>query len=177
MNGPIPQSGLVPKAARILFPSATLLLPALLPALLLALLLVTVGLFRGSAAKPLPVTNRTAGANLPADVDRVFRRACKDCHSNETEWPWYANLPPLSLAIKADVTRGRSLFNMSEWTTYSNGRKRGFLAAIQVDVARKNMPPQTYRWMHSDSQLTPHDEMVLRTWAKQESLRLRGRNL
>jgi len=51
---------------------------------------------------------------MPVAVARVFERACKDCHSNRTEWPWYAKLPPLSLAIAADVNRGKKFFNMSE---------------------------------------------------------------
>ncbi len=113
---------------------------------------------------------------MPAPVARVFERACKDCHSNRTAWPWYAKIPPLSLAIAADVNRGRTFFNLSEWSAYSLGRRRGFLVAIETDLKRDKMPPRTYRWMHRESSLTEQDRALLVNWAKEEGLLLRSKS-
>ena len=113
-------------------------------------------------------------AGMPVAVARVFERACKDGHSNRTEWPWYAKLPPLSLAIAADVNRGKKFFNMSEWEQSSPGRKRGFLSAIEVNVLRGSMPPRPYRWLHPQSTLTSHDRAMLANWTKEEGSRLRS---
>ena len=50
----------------------------------------------------------------------LFQRACKDCHSNQTEWPWYSSVAPISWLVQSDVEEGRSHFNVSEWGRNEN---------------------------------------------------------
>ena len=81
-------------------------------------------------------------------------RACFDCHSNETKWPWYANVAPMSWIMQRHVDIGRTVLNFSDWTrTYELANESG------RTVIRRDMPPPTYRFVHGDAELT-HNEKV-----------------
>ncbi|MGH7767721.1 MAG: heme-binding domain-containing protein [Candidatus Binatia bacterium] len=54
----------------------------------------------------------------PPEINAIFRRACYDCHSNETQWPWYGYVAPISWWIARDVELGRRGLNFSEWDSY-----------------------------------------------------------
>jgi hypothetical protein len=86
----------------------------------------------------------------------LARRACFDCHSNETEWPWYATFAPVSWMITAEVDEGRSALNFSEfdrdWPTASK-------AAPTVEDG--SMPPSDYRWLHDEARLTDEERADL----------------
>ena len=66
-------------------------------------------------ARQSPVQNSFPITNAPPDVQAMFRAACYDCHSDETRWPWYSHIAPVSLLVAGDVKRGRSHLNLSEW--------------------------------------------------------------
>ena len=76
-------------------------------------------------------------------------RACYDCHSNESVWPWYSNVAPFSWLIQRDVDGGRRRLNFSDWT--SNTRRADRLARA---LAEGQMPPFYYVWMHQSAQLS-----------------------
>ncbi len=84
----------------------------------------------------------------------LAKRACFDCHSNETRWPWYSHIAPMSWVLERDVVAGRSVMNFSEWT-------RSYDLAPQAgsEVLRREMPPRSYRMLHGEAHLT-HDEKV-----------------
>jgi hypothetical protein len=84
----------------------------------------------------------------------LAKRACFDCHSNETRWPWYAHVAPFSWVMQRHVDIGRSVMNFSEWT-------RPYELAEQAgsEVIRTEMPPRGYRMLHEHAQLT-HAEKV-----------------
>ena len=75
-------------------------------------------------------------------------RACFDCHSNETGWPWYSNVAPLSWLLQRDVEEGRETLNFSEW----NRPREGEEAA--ETVREGSMPPGPYLLTHPDGRLT-----------------------
>ncbi len=79
----------------------------------------------------------------------TFFRVCKNCHSNETLWPRYGNIAPLSWVVQSDVDEGRSEFNVSEWQRPKN---KGNKAA--KEVRENDMPPWYYRPLHPESRLT-----------------------
>ena len=76
-------------------------------------------------------------------------RACFDCHSNETSWPWYSNVAPVSWLAVRDVEEGRAVLNFSEWGT--QGRHADEAAEV---VLEGEMPPVYYTWMHSSARLS-----------------------
>jgi uncharacterized membrane protein len=112
------------------------------------------------------------GANIPADIDAIVTHACQDCHSNKTEWPWYAEVPPMSILIEKDVDQGRAFMNLSNWQAYSKGQKLGYLMAMSNAATTGEMPPRRYTMIHGDARLTPEQRQRLADWAKQESAQL-----
>ena len=109
-----------------------------------------------SGAKGSASTDKSllAGARVPTPVRSVFQRACQDCHSENTVWPWYSRVPPLSWRIHDDVKRGRAFMNLSKWNEYTEGERRGFLLAIVTATQTHIMPPPKYVWMHSNAKVS-----------------------
>ncbi|MCS6828235.1 MAG: heme-binding domain-containing protein [Caldilinea sp.] len=79
----------------------------------------------------------------------LFFRACGDCHSNETAWPWYSNIAPVSWLIQRDVDEGRVAFNVSEW-----GRAKNESDDAVEAVQNGSMPPPIYLLMHPSARLS-----------------------
>jgi len=86
----------------------------------------------------------------------LFFRACADCHSNETVWPWYSNVAPVSWLSANDVEEGRAVFNVSEWGI---GENKGDEAAETVQ--NKEMPPWFYLPPHPQANLTTAERQQL----------------
>ncbi len=86
----------------------------------------------------------------------TFFRACGDCHSNETTWPWYSRVAPVSWLIASDVSEGRQHLNVSEW----NRRQRGADEAGEA-VLEGEMPLQTYLLMHPNARLSAEERQAL----------------
>lgn len=82
----------------------------------------------------------------------LFDDACADCHSNETDWPWYSNVAPVSWLVQRDVDEGRSAFNISE----AGGLEEAGEAAETVENG--SMPPWFYEILHSDSRLSNQEQ-------------------
>jgi hypothetical protein len=76
----------------------------------------------------------------PGEVHALLQRACYDCHSNETRWPWYSQVAPMSFLIARDVTEGRRELNFSTWSQYNERRKTRKLKEIAKQVEKGKMP-------------------------------------
>ena len=86
---------------------------------------------------------------------QLFMQTCGDCHSNETVWPWYSNIAPVSWLIQRDVDEGRKEFNVSEW----NRRQEGDEA---FDVFQEGeMPLKPYLLLHPEARLSGQDSDTL----------------
>lgn len=79
----------------------------------------------------------------------LARRACFDCHSNETRWPWYSHVAPVSWLVQHDVDEGREELNFSEWD-----RRYEEAGEAAETVLNHTMPPPAYVRMHSEANLT-----------------------
>jgi hypothetical protein len=84
-----------------------------------------------------------AGSNVPAPVRAIPQRACQDCHSENTIWPWYSHIPPISWQIHSDVAKGRAFMDLSKWNDYTEGERRGFKVAIGAATQVILCHPQT----------------------------------
>jgi len=100
----------------------------------------------------------------PPEVVAVLRRACFDCHSNETRWPWYASVAPISWSVTGDVAAARSRLNFSNWEGLRDGFKRRHAGKVVEEVQEGDMPMPAYLWMHSDARLSEQDIAVLVAW-------------
>ena len=103
----------------------------------------------------------------PPEVQALLRRACFDCHSNETQWPWYAQIAPVSLLIARDVKNGRKEVNFSLWEKYDGKRKTRKLKEIAKEVGEGDMPLFYYLPLHPDAKLSAAERELLVKWAKQ----------
>ena len=83
-------------------------------------------------------------------------RACFDCHSNQTVWPWYANVAPVSWLLQNDVDEGRGHVNFSEWDRLQRG-----LRGVRNDVMRGEMPPWYYLPLHPQAKLSSAEKETL----------------
>jgi cytochrome c551/c552 len=106
-------------------------------------------------------------AAAPAEVQALLRRACFDCHSNETIWPWYARIAPVSLVIAQDVKKGRKEVNFSAWEKYDERRKARKLKEIAKQVEKGGMPLFYYLPLHPAAKLSPIERDQIVKWAKQ----------
>lgn len=106
-------------------------------------------------------------AVAPAEVQALLRRACFDCHSNETVWPWYSQIAPASLLIAQDVKKGRKEVNFSTWEKYDEKRKARKLKEIAKEVEKGDMPLFYYLPLHPDAKLSPAERDLIVKWAKQ----------
>jgi cytochrome c551/c552 len=87
----------------------------------------------------------------------LVERACFDCHSNETVWPWYSNIAPVSWLVSGDVTEGRSRMNFSDW---GRGRQPS-VSEMVGEIEEGGMPPFQYLLMHPDAKLSAAEKQAL----------------
>lgn len=109
----------------------------------------------------------TSDLQAPAEVKTVLRQSCYDCHSNQTNWPWYSYVNPAGWLVGHDVHEGREHLNFSEWESY-DGRKRYKMKEEILEVIESGeMPMPIYLVLHSDAELTREDMLTLKTWLTQ----------
>jgi hypothetical protein len=112
-------------------------------------------------------SNPPVTSEVPAspEVRAILRRACYDCHSNETVWPWYSKVAPVSWLVARDVREGRAELNFSTWDQYGTRQQAKKLRESFEEVAEGKMPPWFYMPVHRDAVLSPQDRSALRGWA------------
>ena len=118
---------------------------------------------------PVDTINPPVIGDVPTSpaVKAVLRRACYDCHSNETEWPWYARVAPVSWLIARDVRKGRAELNFSTWDQYSTRQRVKKLKETWEQVTTGEMPPWLYLPAHREARLSAEDRALLTQWARQ----------
>ena len=93
---------------------------------------------------------------------RVLVRACGNCHSNHTDWPWYSHVAPVSWWIAWDVRKGRKRLDWSQWETYSPSQRRDKLESICGLISTGRMPPRLYSSMHPKAKLSETEKQASR---------------
>ena len=114
---------------------------------------------------------------MPDNVQQIMQRSCFDCHSNETVWPWYSYVAPVSWLVKHDVEEGREHLNFSEWDKLNQKRKMKRLEEIVEEVEEGKMPMPIYLIMHGDAEVSAAELAVLREWTQQELGNLGGADM
>ena len=117
----------------------------------------------------------TTDLRVSAEAAPVLKRACMDCHSNQTVWPWYSYVAPMSWLVERDVRRGRDHVNFSEWDQYNFKQREKLLADIASAVKNREMPLLQYTLIHRDAKLSDADIEVLYAWARVERRRVKAR--
>jgi len=129
-------------------------------------LLIAFGVLLASQLVPVnrdnPEDRRGPGA--PPEVEAILKRACYDCHSNETVWPWYSRVAPVSWMVAYDVHEAREHLNFSDFQDLSEGTQVKVWAAVMKEIDEGRMPLWYYRPFHAAARLTEADIAVLRAW-------------
>jgi len=117
---------------------------------------------------PVPRENppTTAGFDTPAKVKEILQRSCYDCHSNETRWPWYSRIAPISWIVAWDVSEAREEMNFSEWGRIEPHKQVELMEEIWEEVEEGEMPLWFYLPVHPEARLSPGDREILRAWSK-----------
>jgi len=102
-----------------------------------------------------PADNREPEWDQPRTRE-LFFRVCKNCHSNQTDWPWYSSVAPVSWLVQHDVEEGRSHFNVSEW-----GRKKNHGDEAAHELRSGEMPPWFYLPAHPEARLSDAERAEL----------------
>ena len=95
----------------------------------------------------------------------ILRASCYDCHSNETIWPWYSKVAPISWLISNDTIEGRQRLNFSTWNKYLPEQQSDLVASSMKRIIRGRMPPWFYTIKHTDGKISPEKQAVLEAWA------------
>jgi hypothetical protein len=103
----------------------------------------------------------------------ILERSCQNCHSQNTEWPLYSYVAPVSWLIESDVHRARSHMNLSRWSQYSLEEKQERLAELAAAVRSRQMPPPRYTLMHRNARLSQPEQERIYQWARGERRRLK----
>lgn len=106
-----------------------------------------------------------ASVSVPADVAAILKRSCSDCHTNETDYPWYSQITPVNWWLKNHIDEGRGEMNFSTWGTYTPKRKAKKLEEVCEQVELGAMPLPSYLWGHRDAALSAEDSKLLCAWA------------
>jgi hypothetical protein len=104
--------------------------------------------------------------SAPHEVQSILRRACYDCHSNETRWPWYSRVAPASWFVAHHVEDARGDLNFSEWPEYDFELQEHAMEDIEEQISERKMPLRSYLILHPDARLTDAERKVLLDWAK-----------
>ncbi len=106
-----------------------------------------------------------AEAEPSAEVKQILRSACYDCHSANTEYPWYNNVAPVSYWLADHIKDGKKHLNFSDWENYTVEKKDHKLEEVVEEVKKGEMPLKEYTWTHGDARLTQDQIIALVTWA------------
>ena len=103
---------------------------------------------------------------VPANVDAILVHACKDCHSNNTRYPWYNNVQPVAWFLANHVKDGTGSFNLNEFKTYPIWRQYDKISEVKKQIDKGDMPLSSYTWIHKDAILTDAQKTIIENWSE-----------
>ncbi len=107
----------------------------------------------------------TADLKAPVAIKELLVKSCYDCHSNQTEWPWYSYVAPVSWLVANDVAEGRKHLNFSDWEKLPGRKKEELKKEIWEEVRDDNMPMTIYTYTHPEAKLDFTQKNLIKQWA------------
>ena len=134
----------------------------------MVLVAIGVGFLALGAIQLVPIdrTNPPVEEDIPgpSEVKAILKRACYDCHSNETVWPWYSRVAPVSWLLAWDVQEGREELNFSTWNRYRAKQRAKKIKESWEEMEEGEMPPWFYVPLHPEARLSDQERDGLRGW-------------
>ena len=98
------------------------------------------------------------------EITSILKSACYDCHSNDTEFPWYNNIAPVQWWLADHVNHGKKHLNFSEWGSYSQKKKQHKIEECIEMLKKGEMPLNSYTWTHAEARLSDDQVNALIDW-------------
>lgn len=123
---------------------------------------------------PRPEKNKAAGPQpnhistlypIPANVETILKSSCYDCHSNNTDYPWYSNIQPIAWWLGDHIEEGKSHLNFAAFANYGLAKQYHKLEEVTSEVKEGVMPLESYTFIHRDADLTTEQRQLLTSWA------------
>lgn len=112
----------------------------------------------------IPKTDFMLVNDVPKQVERIIKTSCYDCHSNNTDYPWYNKVQPVAWFLEDHVTHGKEELNFNEWADYSNRRKNSKLKSIISQIEDGEMPLWSYTLVHKEAKLSKDEKKTVLDW-------------
>ena len=109
----------------------------------------------------VPETDFLLVNNTPENIGKLLLVSCYDCHSNNTEYPWYNRVQPVAWFLEDHIKEGKEELNFSEWSEYSNRRKNSKLKSIVSQIRDDEMPLFSYTLVHRDAVLSQSEKEIV----------------
>lgn len=117
--------------------------------------------------KTEPKNNFFSLSSPSEEISKTIKTSCFDCHSNETIYPWYSNIAPVSWLLKNHINEGREHLNFSEWGKYSISKKSSLKEDMTEEINSDDMPLSMYTLLHSEAKLSTEQKNTLVNWLKE----------
>ncbi len=104
---------------------------------------------------------------IPSDVAPILEKACYDCHTNNSRYPWYSKIQPVAWWLDNHIREGKSHLNLDEFLSYSAKKQDHKMEEVIETVKENVMPLDSYTWTHHDARLTQKEKETIVSWADQ----------
>ncbi|TWP22915.1 cytochrome C [Apibacter muscae] len=129
-------------------------------------ILLAIQLFR------IDKTNKPINKNLdyvsltyaPKNIEKILEKSCYNCHSNQTIYPWYANVAPISWLVKSHINEGKKFLNFSEYGLYNVYQKDHINKGLYEVIKNGRMPLSSYLFLHQEDNLSKEQRQELLNW-------------
>ena len=115
----------------------------------------------------VPETDFLLVNNTPENIGKLLLASCYDCHSNNTEYPWYNRVQPVAWFLENHIEEGKHELNFSEWKEYSNRRKNSKLKSIVSQIEDDEMPLFSYTLVHRNAVLSNSEKELVINYMNQ----------
>ena len=105
-------------------------------------------------------------SRVPEQVQGILKKSCYDCHSNQTEYPWYTYIQPVGLWMDSHIRKGKDELNFNEFAVYSKRRQLSKLKSIGESIEEGTMPLSSYTFIHQKAKLSNKEKALILDWVK-----------
>ena len=119
---------------------------------------------RRNRSSHILLTDITSMISMPGNVLTVLKASCYDCHSNNTNYPWYSRIQPFGWLLARHIRNGKAQLNFSEFGSYTPRRQLSKLKEIGISIKNKTMPLKSYTMMHYKAKLSKENEALIVDW-------------
>lgn len=118
---------------------------------------------RNRSGQALP-TDFARTFSIPANVEGIFQNACYDCHTNNTNYPWYSNIQPMAWIMANHINNGKAKLNFSDFCSNTTRKQISKLKEVSSQIKDDEMPISSYKAMHKKANLTKEERNLLMDW-------------